>query len=552
MDCFHNFEISENLSQLEINLLNNSLHVSSDKEDINIHSVPLKRRRNMEIESEKSESERRPVPDTLEQTTPFSRTWTLPTGKQRRIRPFKENPGLAPCLRLSMTNKKPVDFYSLLVANEVFEQIADDTNQFAINRITEGEVSKAARIRNWSPTNVPEIKSFFALIIFMGLVKLPKLSDYWSKDEITGHPFPATVMSRNRFELLLQMLHFYQLDDANKSDRLHRIRCLLDVMNTNFAKHYTPAEDIRIDESILPFRDRITFKELKLCTLLGYTYKINIYEGKDNDQVNTTTTNVVMSLCSDLLNKGRTLYTDNLYTSIDLATNLIKNETHLVGIIRKNRENIPKEVTHAQLKRGEFIARESSDGITVMKWKDNREVYVLSTKHSDNYKTTTKQGETVSKPKIVLDYNKAKSAFNLSAQMAAYATPLRKTVKWYKKVGINLLLNIAVVNALIIYQTVTGNKIPIFEFRKQVLMGLMTRSEQTSNEISRPNRVKHKFIRKDGTCKNNRRTCQQCYKDNVKVMGRVLAKNRTRKVITFCETCPNKPFLCFDCFHKIH
>lgn len=464
-----------------------------------------------------------------------------------------------------MTNKTPADFYCFLVPDEVFQKIVDDTNQFAINRIATRQASKAARIRNWSPTNLPEMKSFFALILFMGLVKLPKLSDYWSKDEITGHRFAATIMSRNRFELLLQMLHFSQHDDAHKSDRLHRIRSLLYVMNTNFAKHYTPAEDICIDESVVPFRGRLIFrqynkqkrhkygiKEFKLCTLPGYTYKINVYAGKENDQVNTTPANVVMSLCSGLLNKGHTLYTDNWYTSIDLARDLLKNETHLVGTIRKNRRHIPKVVTDAKLKRGEYIARESEDGITVMKWKDKRDVLVLSTKHSDRFQTVTKRGKTVLKPKIVLDYNRAKGAVDLSDQMAAYSTPLRKSVKWYKKAGISLLLNTALVNALIIYQTVTGKKIQIVEFRKQVLKGLLTRSEQTSNENSRPRRMKHKLTKKDGPNKNNRRTCQQCYKENTKVMGRVLAKNKTKKVVTFCETCPNKPFLCFECFHKIH
>lgn len=193
--------------------------------------------------------------------------------------------------------------------------------------------------------------------------------------------------------------------------------------------------------------------------------------------MNTTPTNVVMSLCSGLLNKGHTLYTDNWYTSIDLARNLLENETHLVGTIRKNRRNIPKEVANAKLKTGEYIARESEDGITIMKWKDKRDVLVLSTKHSDRFQTITKRGRAVSKPKIVLDYNRAKGAVDLSDQMAAYSTPLRKSVKWYKKVAINLLLNTAVINALVLYQAVTGTKIQIVEFRKQVLKGLLMRSE---------------------------------------------------------------------------
>lgn len=91
-----------------------------------------------------------------------------------------------------------------------------------------------------------------------------------------------------------------------------------------------------------------------------------------------------------------------------------ENETHLVGTIRKNRRNIPKEVANDKLKTGEYIARESEDGITIMKWKDKRDVLVLSTIHSDRFQTIIKRGKTVSKPKIVLDCNRAKGAVDLS------------------------------------------------------------------------------------------------------------------------------------------
>lgn len=61
-----------------------------------------------------------------------------------------------------------------------------------------------------------------------------------------GQNFPRTVMPTNRFELLLQMIHFSQDDDNNKSDRLHHVKHLLDVMNDNFKKNYIPGQDLCI------------------------------------------------------------------------------------------------------------------------------------------------------------------------------------------------------------------------------------------------------------------------------------------------------------------
>ncbi|CAG4987529.1 unnamed protein product [Parnassius apollo] len=157
---------------------------------------------------------------------------------------------------------------------------------------------------------------------------------------------------------------------------------------------------------------------------------------KSFESKNNTPTNIVLNLCSNLFNKGHTMYTDNWYTSVDLADKLPDSETHLVGMLRKNRKRLPKEVTETKLKLGEYISRENQRGITVMKWRDKREVLLLSTKHSNILKeSTSKRGLVTKKPKIILSYNQAKSAVDLSDQMSAYSTPLRKTVKWYRKLA---------------------------------------------------------------------------------------------------------------------
>ena len=60
------------------------------------------------------------------------------------------------------------------------------------------------------------------------------------------------------------------------------------------------------------------------------------------------------------------------------------------------------------------------------------------------------------KPEIIVCYNKGKQGIDISDQIASYFSPLRKTVRWYKKIGFKFLLNTAVVNALIIYNEIRG------------------------------------------------------------------------------------------------
>ncbi|CAH2101095.1 unnamed protein product [Euphydryas editha] len=230
MSDFEDFEITQDIlneiDNIEINLLDKTLNLSSDDDEDKIQ--PLRSsytRLRIASSSEGSDAEIGHAIQDLERIS-LSK-WTDPKDNQRNIIAFTECCGMPFSVRTSMTNISPADFYELLVTDNLLQYIVKCTNAFAMTKITRtAEASKNARIRSWSETNLGEIKHFFSLILYMGLVKLPKIADYWSKDVIMGQHFPRTVMSRNRFELFLQMIHFSQDDDNNKSDRLHRIKQL--------------------------------------------------------------------------------------------------------------------------------------------------------------------------------------------------------------------------------------------------------------------------------------------------------------------------------------
>lgn len=180
-------------------------------------------------------------------------------------------------------------------------------------------------------------------------------------------PFAKSIISRNRLKVLLRMLHFIDNEETSKNDRFNKIRELVDTLNDNFTHFYTPNENICVDESMVPFRGQITFRQynkqkrhkygiqvFKLCSIPGNTYKLEIYAGKHFNTVNTTPNNVVVKLCHSVFNKGHTLYTDSWYTSINLADILLEKDTHLVRILRKNRKHLSKELVNAKLITREF------------------------------------------------------------------------------------------------------------------------------------------------------------------------------------------------------
>jgi len=60
-----------------------------------------------------------------------------------------------------------------------------------------------------------------------------------------------------------------------------------------------------------------------------------------------------------------------------------------------------------------------------MKWKDKRDVLVLSTKHKDTMvETQNKYGQNILKPQIAIDYNKVKSLVDVCDLKSSYHNPL--------------------------------------------------------------------------------------------------------------------------------
>ncbi|KAB0803767.1 hypothetical protein PPYR_00737 [Photinus pyralis] len=248
---------------------------------------------------------------------------------------------------------------------------------------------------------------FLGLLGWMGLVKLPPLRDYWRIDALYNIPLARSVMPRNRFELILKFIHFSDNQLAPPDDRLLKIRNVMNKFIHNYKIAYTPGQRVCIDESLIPWRGRLMFRQyipnkrhrygikvFKLCSDRGYTWNLMVYCGKTTDRENSVAESVVMELVDGLLDQGRVLYTDNWYTSVPLAYRLLDRKTHLVGTLRLNRKHLPKEVVGAKLQKGEFAAQETSDGVVVLKWRDKRVVSALTTKHSglDTVTTTTRRG----------------------------------------------------------------------------------------------------------------------------------------------------------------
>jgi len=254
-------------------------------------------------------------------------------------------------------NNEPYDYLKLFLTDDILNCMVLETNRNAEQYLKSIRLSRSSRFHPWQPIVLEDMTKFIGLLLWMGVLNYPNIANYWSKAEKYENSVAPKIMSRNKFELILRFWYFADNETSDKSDRLYKIRNILDKINLNFEHLLTPGEIIAVDESMIPFRGRLKFRQyipskrhkygvklFKICDVNGFTYKIIFYGGKQSISGQSLGETIVLSLCEKYLEKRRTIVTDNFYTSVPLAKQLLNKKTHLVGTLRKNRRYLPKEV----------------------------------------------------------------------------------------------------------------------------------------------------------------------------------------------------------------
>lgn len=389
---------------------------------------------------------------------------------------------------IPIRNKLPAEIYNLFVSDDIVDKIVEETNKYAEKCLLETEMTAKSRSKAWKPTDANEMRQFFSVILTMGLNKVPHFHDYWSKKCIYRNEYICSLMGRDRFILLLKFWHFS--DERNDTgDRLYKIRQILNMLNNHFREILTPGKYIVIDESMIPWRGRLIFRQYiknkshkygvklyKLCTPEGYTFKTIVYTGKEgNSREVNHGKNVVMKLIEGLENEGRVLVADNFYSSIDLVEELIEMKTFYCGTLRSNRRGLPKQFMSKKFKKGEVKGKMLPTGVKVIKWHDKRQVSMITSCKThkaslvDTGKINKKTNEMIKKPLCILTYNDNKKGIDYSDQMSSYYTTLRRGLKWYRKVMMEFLFGTALINAWIIYNSNTDKKMSKKEFTESII-----------------------------------------------------------------------------------
>nr|XP_013190046.1 unnamed protein product [Amyelois transitella] len=458
--------------------------------------------------------------------------------------------------------------------NEAYvEKIVEFTNSYQQYVVRHIDIKLHSRLKNWYPVTVPEMYTFFAVCMLMTRNSRNTIEEHWSTNPYLHSGIYGSLMSRNRFCTILGMLHFCQPGPRTEEETiLSKIIYPVNHARQTFKNSFIPYEKICIDESIVPFKGRLLIKQylpkkrnrfgiklFVLCDVLsGIILDFIVYCGKDTELTHFdnlgASGSVVATLLEEYYGVNRKLYIDNWYSSPKLSIFLKQRSIHTCGTVKPNRSEMPK---FKNLKKGDREAL-YSDPIMAMKWRDKKNIHMLTTIHKDEMGPTEKMdlmtGLPKLKPECIIDYNKNMGAVDVCDMMLSGLQCIRKTIKWYKKLFFHIL-DLHLLNSYHIFKiTCKDDFSPSFRKYQLVLIEQLVQKygEQsvhktlpsTSRALEQPTR----FLPGDGA-----RHMPSYVPKQKKLRCKLCARSKKRRTTRYmCAVCTVALCVvpCFQLYHK--
>lgn len=385
----------------------------------------------------------------------------------------------------------PYELFKLFFTDELVDEIVIQTNLYAEKFLANRVLKRYSRFNSWKPVTRDEMFVLMAVYMLSGFIWKPRVDDYYTKNKIFSTPGFSTLMSLNRVKLLSRFLHFTDIDTP-QNKKLYKIKPVLDYLCKRFQDVYTLERNIAVDESLMLWKGRLSIKQfirIKRARFgvksyvvsessSGYIQNIIIYAGNETDitPINNCgySTCVVLSILEHgLLDKGYCVYTDNYYCSPELAVQLKKRKTDLVGTVQRKRVGVPKEFAHKKIQKNEFTALMEKNGeFMLFKWLDKRQVMCLTTIHKLSCTNVKRKGKDALVPNIINDYNINMGGVDKVDQMlSAYPLERKRQKVWYKK-EFRHLINLSIFNAHVIHGKGDG-KMTSLQFRENLVEAII-------------------------------------------------------------------------------
>ncbi|XP_039286653.1 piggyBac transposable element-derived protein 3 isoform X1 [Nilaparvata lugens] len=467
----------------------------------------------------------------------------------------------------------PVELFQLFFDEELFDLMINEIKKYAaFKNVPDPNITKA------------ELKCFFGILIISGYNSLPGKRYYWeTSDDVRNHLI-CKSMRRNRFTQIMSLLHFVDSTRIDRSDKLWKLRPLIDKLKINFGVNFVPVQQLDFDESMIAYYGRHSCKQFIrgkpirfgykawcLNTFSGYLVDFSIYQGRTGstddayDKAFGKSAAPLVRMLNDL-EPCKVLpyhiYFDNLFTGLNLLSYLRDQNFHGTGTIRANR--VPKDCKLCspneikKKERGFYDHSVSSDNIIITRWQDNAPVTVASTIHGINplshvkrYSRKEKKTVLVKRPSLIGEYNKFMGGTDLMDEnVNRYRVGIRSK-KWWWPI-FSWCLDVSLQNAWYLYNMANRPRITQLEFKRAIavyyLQTFGTEPQVGGRPSLRPQSTPaFEELRYDGL---NHIVIENEKKDGKKKKRRCARAGCKSFMRTSCKKCAVG--LCIPCFLPFH
>ncbi|XP_058622801.1 piggyBac transposable element-derived protein 4-like [Onychostoma macrolepis] len=352
-------------------------------------------------------------------------SWKAETDVDGAPQTLRFLPAREPGPQLSTADaNSPMSLFKLFFTDSAVDNLCQNTNAQAARAAAKGRKYK------WTDVSVDELYRYIGLVFYMAAVKMSSIADYWREDSLFSLPFPATVMSRDRYRTISWNVHMSHPDADEENDRkrgtaqhdrLFRIKPLMNTIRLACKAFYHPRRNLAVNERLVACRAK---REVTPCMKAkltkfkffilsdssnGYTVDFSVYTGKNSFPTDRGLSyDAVMSLLDrKVLGSGYHVYMDDFYTSPKLFTDLFALKFGACGTYRDQRKDFPKTAANS-LSRNCRRIHQHMGGV------------------------------------------------DLSDQLLQYYAAQHKTMKWYRKIFLHFL-DIAANNAFILHKELLGS-----------------------------------------------------------------------------------------------